>query len=104
MKRRIAKAKPIVAKGRKKKKPKVELVETCDHCGRPFSDIHSRTVGSAACSNIDGIIAGEVAGRWMFFCGWDCAISGTSDKAVRWACGKDSMLHQLKKRNHEERK
>ena len=86
---RIAKPKPLNPKRRKKAVKGPELVSNCDHCGRVLRTC-ARTVGSAVLANIDGVIAGEIEGKWMFFCSKACAIKESGDRAGKWACGSDS--------------
>jgi hypothetical protein len=88
MKRRIAKVKPISPRRRKKKQKSPETVDTCDHCGKPLGRTCARTDGSAISAGGEGIIAGKIQGKWMFFCSMSCASDGTGDMAGKWVCGK----------------
>jgi hypothetical protein len=70
-------------KGRRKAKPKVELVTKCDHCGKRFGNTpsgmtHARTANSAViATSINGIVVRcDTKGRWSFYCCHECAEVG----------------------------
>lgn len=73
---------------RKKKAKGPEIVDKCDKCGRPLGRTCARTSGSAICAGAEGIIAGEVAGKWSFFCNEFCANEYTIGISGRWIDGK----------------
>ncbi len=55
-----------------------ELVERCDHCGKPLGRTCARTTGSAVCALNEGLVVRSAvgfAGPWAFFCCKDCAES-----------------------------
>jgi hypothetical protein len=57
-------------KGRKKKKPKVELVTKCDRCGNDLGRTCARTEGSLVCAAGAGVyVNGTHLG---FFCSAEC--------------------------------
>ena len=57
----------------KKQKPKVELVTTCDQCGRSLGRTCARTDGSAACASGCGIeVVRSVSSAPRFFCCRKC--------------------------------
>jgi hypothetical protein len=79
-KRKIAKAKPLHPKRRKKKAKKgPELVDKCDHCGKGLGRTCARTSGSAICAAGVGVPVRSYRGKWMFFCSNDCLSKSVSN-------------------------
>jgi len=58
----------------KKQKPKVELVTTCDQCGRSLGRTCARTVNSGICAKAEGIVSHLIGGAVTFFCSRECWI------------------------------
>lgn len=79
--RRIAKPRPMNPKGRKKKKPKVELVLKCDYCGKPLDRTCARTIGSVVCAGGVGIKTYVDGGSLSFFCSAECRADHVTDRA-----------------------
>jgi ribosomal protein L24E len=72
-KRKIAKAKPLHPKRRKKKAKKgPELVDKCDHCGNDLGRTCARTTGSAVCAAGVGLAVDRLDGKLLFFCSSLC--------------------------------
>jgi hypothetical protein len=57
----------------KKSKKQEEIIEVCDHCGKPLKSHQVRTNGSAVIALSEGIPARNRGGEWQFFCSLECA-------------------------------
>lgn len=67
-----------VAKNSPKTKPvaTVEVVHSCDGCGKSLGRSCLRTEGSAMCAASEGIVARtpkQTGSSWKFYCGHVCA-------------------------------